>query len=257
MAKTINNFISNMSKAGGFARPSQFEIVITPPSRRLFVDRIREGQNVMAKDDIQATMTILDSLSEVNKQLVLQCSSVSMPAHDLQTQNMQHGSEPGREIVQTHGYAGTIDCSFYLSTDLREKHYFELWQALAVNNSTHKANYYDDYIGSMEIYQLSSKKVREVELTTSTGPVGTGTTSSRTRVGVKTERTYGIKATEVYPKTIGSVAYGHNSANEIASLDVRFEFHNWINLGTGTHHEKANPKLFPGGSIDVDRLFGH
>ena len=44
--------------------------------------------------------------------------------------------------------------SFLLSNDLKEKHYFELWQSLAVDNYTHKANYYDDYIGSMEIYQF-------------------------------------------------------------------------------------------------------
>ena len=97
----------------------------------------------------------------------------------------------------------------------------------------------------MEIYQLSSKKVREVELTTSTGPVGTGTTSSRTRVGVKTERTYGIKAIEVFPKTVGSVSYGHGKANEIASLDVRFEFKQWYNLGTGDQHGDADSKLRP------------
>jgi hypothetical protein len=242
MANAINSFVSTMSKAGGFARPSQFEIVITPPSAGQFADLIRDGQNVMARNNIRATMIMLDSLSEVNKQLVLQCDSVSMPAHDLQTQNMQHGGEPGREIVQTHGYAGTIDCSFYLSRDLREKHYFELWQALAVNNSTHKANYYDDYVGSMEIYQLSTKAKQN----RSAGPHSNLSKLAK----FESERTYGIKATEVYPKTVGSVAYGHGSANEIASLDVRFEFHNWINLGTGTDHESANPKLFPGGFLD-------
>ena len=138
-----------------------------------------------------------------------------MPAHDLQTQNRAYGSEPGREMVQTHGYAGTIDCSFYLSTDLREKHYFELWQSLAVDNFTHKANYYDDYIGSMEIYQLSSS---EQEIGDTVGDI-------------KSVRTYGIRASEVFPKTVGAIAYGHDNANQIASLDVRFEFKQWYNIG--------------------------
>jgi hypothetical protein len=217
MANPINKFISSMSKARGFARPSQFEIVINPPLFKDFTSRLVAGENIqLGQNQVHVDNRVaLSEMTSVTKQLVLQCSSVSMPAHDLQTQNRAYGSEPGREMVQTHGYAGTIDCSFYLSTDLREKHYFELWQSLAVDNFTHKANYYDDYIGSMEIYQLSSS---EQEIGETVGDI-------------KSVRTYGIRASEVFPKTVGAVAYGHDSANQIASLDVRFEFRQWYNIG--------------------------
>ena len=213
----INSFISAMSKARGFARPSQFEIVINPPLFQDFTSRLVAGENrQLGQNQVHVNNRVaLSEMSSVNKQLVLQCSSVSMPAHDLQTQNRAYGSEPGREMVQTHGYAGTIDCSFYLSTDLREKHYFELWQSLAVDNFTHKANYYDDYVGSMEIYQLSSS---EQEIGDTVGDI-------------ESVRTYGIRASEVFPKTVGAIAYSHDSANEIASLDVRFEFRQWYNIG--------------------------
>jgi len=250
----IQAFIANMSKSGGFARPSQYEVKINPPNVFTFVEQvIRDGANIEGQFRVQQEAYAgsfenrknLSAMSEVSKQLTLQCQTVTMPSHDLQTQNRAYSSEPGREMVQTHGYAGTIDCTFLLSNDLREKHYFELWQSLAVDNYTHKANYYDDYIGSMEIYQLSSKKVREVELTTSTGPVGTGTTSSMTRVGVKSERTYGIKATEVYPKTVGAVSFGASSANEISTLDVRFEFRQWYNIGTDNKFGTADSRLRP------------
>jgi hypothetical protein len=217
MANPINKFISSMSKARGFARPSQFEIVINPPLFQDFTSRLVAGENrQLGQNQVHVNNRVaLSEMSSVNKQLVLQCSSVSMPAHDLQTQNRAYGSEPGREMVQTHGYAGTIDCSFYLSTDLREKHYFELWQSLAVDNFTHKANYYDDYVGSMEIYQLSSS---EQEIGDTVGDI-------------ESVRTYGIRASEVFPKTVGAIAYGHDSANQIASLDVRFEFRQWYNIG--------------------------
>ena len=217
MANPINKFISTMSKARGFARPSQFEIVISPPLFSEFTERLVQGENrQLGQNQVHVNNRVaLSEMSSVNKQLVLQCSSVSMPAHDLQTQNRAYGSEPGREMVQTHGYAGTIDCSFYLSTDLREKHYFELWQSLAVDNFTHKANYYDDYVGSMEIYQLSSS---EQEIGDTVGDI-------------ESVRTYGIRASEVFPKTVGAIAYGHDSANEIATLDVRFEFKQWYNIG--------------------------
>ena len=217
MANPINKFISSMSKARGFARPSQFEIVINPPLFKDFTSRLVAGENIqLGQNQVHVDNRVaLSEMTSVTKQLVLQCSSVSMPAHDLQTQNRAYGSEPGREMVQTHGYAGTIDCSFYLSTDLREKHYFELWQSLAVDNFTHKANYYDDYIGSMEIYQLSSS---EQEIGDTVGDI-------------ESVRTYGIRASEVFPKTVGAIAYGHDSANEIATLDVRFEFKQWYNIG--------------------------
>ena len=235
----IKEFIANMSKSGGFARPSQYEVVINPPNLTNFLDRLDDGQNIGVGSSINDTVSrvALHNLSEVSRQLTLQCQTVSMPSHDLQTQNRAYGSEPGREMVQTHGYAGTIDCTFLLSNDLREKHYFEQWQALAVDNYTHKANYYDDYVGSMEIYQLSTRAKRNV----SAGPHSDLEKHDK----FVEERTYGIFASEVYPKTIGAVSFGASSANEISTLDVRFEFRQWYNMGTDGKFGKQDAKLRP------------
>ena len=133
------------------------------------------------------------------RQLNLHCNSVSLPGHDLQAQDMQHGSAPGRQMVTSHDYQGTIAATFYLDSHLRERHYFEKWQKMAVSTTTHKANYYNDYIGSMEIYQLD----------------------------VNNEVTYGIKATEVYPSTIGGIEYSYDSANQVATQAVSFEYRQW------------------------------
>jgi len=235
----IKEFIANMSKSGGFARPSQYEVIINPPSITDFVDRLVDGQNIGVGNSINDRYVRgnLRNISDVSQQLTLQCQSVDMPAHDLQTQNRAYGSEPGREMVQSHGYAGTIDCSFLLSSDLREKHYFELWQSLAVDNYTHKANYYDDYVGSMEIYQLSTRAKRNV----SAGPHSDLEKHDK----FVEERTYGILASEVFPKTIGSVKFSASGANEISTLDVRFEFRQWYNMGTDNKFGKQDAKLRP------------
>ena len=240
----IKAFIANMSKSGGFARPSQYEVVINPPNLESFLDRLDDGQNIGVGSSINDTVSrvALHNLSEVSRQLTLQCQTVSMPSHDLQTQNRAYGSEPGREMVQTHGYAGTIDCTFLLSNDLKEKHYFELWQSLAVDNYTHKANYYDDYVGSMEIYQLSTKAKQRVQRN-SPGPHAEITDEKHLKF--EDERTYGIFASEVYPKTIGAVSFGASSANEISTLDVRFEFRQWYNMGTDGKFGKQDAKLRP------------
>jgi len=239
----IKAFIASMSKSGGFARPSQYEVIINSPKTLTLVQgQVVDGANVDALATRNSFMTILQSMEDINKQLTLQCQSVDMPAHDLQTQNRAYGSEPGREMVQTHGYAGTIDCSFLLSSDLREKHYFEAWQSLAVDNYTHKANYYDDYVGSMEIYQLSTKAKQRVQRN-SPGPHAEITDEKHLKF--EDERTYGIFASEVYPKTIGSVKFSASGANEISTLDVRFEFRQWYNLGTDDKFGKQDAKLRP------------
>jgi len=234
----IKEFIANMSKAGGFARPSQYEVIINPPRTLSLNQGLRvDGGNVDVLSTRNSAMKALQSMESVKGQLSLQCQTVTMPSHDLQTQNRAYASEPGREMVQTHGYAGTIDCTFLLSNDLREKHYFEQWQALAVDNYTHKANYYDDYIGSMEIYQLSTRPKRNV----SAGPHSDLEKHDK----FVEERTYGILASEVFPKTIGSVKFSASGANEISTLDVRFEFRQWYNMGTDNKFGKQDAKLRP------------
>jgi len=205
---TIQNFISSMGKSGGFARTSKYAIVITPPTSlsRLAAERntVAYGPTGQTSEEIAdlnaSNMQTLNS--QVGRQINLHCNTVSMPGHDLQAQDQQHGSAPGRQIVQSHDYAGFIDASFYLDVHMRERHFFEQWQKMAVNTNTHKANYYDDYIGTMEIFQLD----------------GNG------------EITYGIKATEVYPATIAGIEYAYENTNQIATQAVKFQYRQWFNL---------------------------
>ena len=208
----LQEFIASMNHSKGFARLSRYAVVITPPGNLENLANIAgEGATQTAKNintetgqaDEHNNIFRFQSLGkQVTRQLTLHCNSISMPGHDLQAQDMQHGSAPGRQIVQSHDYAGTIAASFYLDSHLRERHYFEKWQKMAVSTTTHKANYYNDYIGSMEIYQLD----------------------------VNNEVTYGIKATEVYPSTIGGIEYSYDSANQVATQAVSFEYRQWYNL---------------------------
>jgi len=222
MAVGLQKFISSMNRSKGFARLSRYAVVITPPGN------LENLANIAGQGDLDAgnnTNTETGQADEFNnvfrfqslgkqvaQQLTLHCNSISMPGHDLQAQDMQHGSAPGRQIVQSHDYAGTIAASFYLDSHLRERHYFEQWQKMAVSTTTHKANYYNDYIGSMEIFQLDTNN----------------------------EITYGIKATEVYPSTIGGIEYSYDSANQVATQAVSFEYRQWYNLTENAIHTYRN-----------------
>ena len=175
MAQTLQQFVSSMSKAKGFARLAKYEIEIHPP----------------------IAMAIHSSYK---KDIELQCDSIQMPGHDLKTQDVKFGSAPVIKRVTAHGYAGKCDATFYLDADLDTKSYFQIWQQLAVDPVTHKAYYYDNYVGSMKIFQLA----------------GMG-------------RTYGVELEDVYPETIGQIEY--SAAGEgVATLAVTFHYHSWHTL---------------------------
>ena len=180
MANRLQEFIGSMSRAKGFARLTKYEIEIHPPES---MADFRLGTDEKVRD------------------IALHCDSVQMPGHDLKNQDVQYGSAPVKKMVTAHGYEGKCTATFYLDSQLDTKTYFEMWQQLAVNPITHKAKYYDNYIGSMKIFQIS----------------GMG-------------RTYGVELEEVYPETIGEIDYTAAAENEVATLTVGFQYKKWHTL---------------------------
>ena len=140
----IDSFISSMNRSEGFARAASYEVVFKFPV----------GISVPSR----------------GQQLSMHCNTISWPGHDLQVQARKHASEPTRNLVQSHAFEGTIDAIFYLSADHRERFLLEQWQELAVNRYTHKANYYNEYVGAMEIYQLGAAKATRT-FTTEGAPI--------------------------------------------------------------------------------------
>ena len=211
----INNFITQMSKSGGYARSSQYELILNLP-----------GGVVNATQRSQS--------------LTLNCETLSWPGHDLQTQSRKHGNEPERYLVQSHGFEGTITASFYLSMNHSERFLLEQWQELAVNRFTHKANYYNEYIGSAEMYQLGSAPATRTFTTNkedTSGGSGDHRTSSKkhgmeefkqkTNIAV---RTYGIELQDVYPSTIALTELSYALPNEIQRLTVTFQYRQHLPL---------------------------
>jgi hypothetical protein len=209
----IDSFISNMAKSEGFARTAQFEVVFGLPS--------------------------LISNTEMSKRLSLNCELINWPGHDLQTQSRKHGNEPERLLVTGHGFEGTITASFYLSLNHSERFFMEQWQELAVNRFTHKANYYNEYTGSMELYQLGSAKATEtITFDERSSDILRGGRKEgyeaeayghQTPVVHKTAtniavRTYGISVSDVYPATIAFNEMSAAMPNEIQRCTVTFNY---------------------------------
>ena len=217
---TIGRFRAAMAAAEGYARPARFAVRIFPPTNLESIVKSAQNTDTRAGGNFEQANAgtpqkpdgkFMNDLSQsLGRQINIHCDSVSMPGHDLQAQTVQYGSAPARDIVTSHAFAGNISASFYADKYLRERHFFELWQKMAVNMVTHKANYYDDYVGKMHIYQLGSmdgESNRDVP-------------------------TYGIEAVEVYPATISAVEYNYASANQLVKINVAFAYKQWHNLAT-------------------------
>ena len=219
----IDNFRASVAKAKGFARPSKFAVRINPPNTfRSVPGYTANGEEIFTENSefLNSRRALMEMNNSMRGQINLFCSSIEMPGHDLQTQQIQHGSAPVRDMVTSHAFEGAITASFYLSEDLKERHFFEQWQRMAVNVESHKANFYDDYIGSMEIFQLSNGLDSGLPFPTFIDKL----------IDVDMAE-YGIRASEVYPATISGIEYGYERGNQIATMAVGFNYREWRNLG--------------------------
>ena len=222
----IDNFRASVAKAKGFARPSKFAVRINPPNTfRSVPGYTANGEEIFTENSEfkNSRRALMEMNNSMRGQINLFCSSIEMPGHDLQTQQIQHGSAPVRDMVTSHAFEGMITASFYLSEDLKERHFFEQWQRMAVNVESHKANFYDDYIGSMEIFQLSNGLDSGLPFPTFIDKL----------IDVDMAE-YGIVASEVYPATISGIEYGYERGNQIATMAVGFNYREWRNLGNRT-----------------------
>ena len=214
---TIGRFRAAMASANGYARAARFAVRLFPPVG--LAKLVEEQQEAVysegsseeadkANDKANRVPTgkhMNDLTQSLGRQINIHCDSVSMPGKDLQTQTVQYGSAPEQDQVVAHGYGGQINASFYADSFLRERHFFEMWQKMTVNHTTHKAKYYDDYVGKMQIYQLASDNLQD-------------------------QPSYGIEATEVYPATISAVEYSYGSASTLVKINIGFNYRRWWNM---------------------------
>ena len=224
---TIGRFRSAVNAAEGYARPSRFAIRVFPPVN--LEDQITHGQRATYNngqvnspqqyegvpmgdfDNPPSGKYMNDLLSSYGRSINIHCDSIIMPTKQMQTQDVQYGSEPIRSMVQTHEFPGTITASFYADKYLRERQFFEAWQKMCVGEHTHKANYYDSYIGKMHIYQLGADSEISRDMPT-----------------------YAVEAMEVYPFQIGTIDYGYAKTNDVVKINIEFAYKYWRNMSSRT-----------------------
>ena len=184
----VNDILSAFHSNEGYAVPNRYEVVIQGPAK------LGGGgqENIFNNSERGANV----------RDISLRVESVTLPGRTLTTASESNVYGPDREIVEGVTYADEISIDFQASSGLDERVFFENWQKQAFNEQTWNIGYYNDYIGSMEIYLLDRQDVRR----------------------------YGLKLWEVFPKTITATELTAAEASEIIKTNVSFSFRYWTNL---------------------------
>ena len=184
----LDEIFAEFRSDDGFARPSRYEVFFFPPVSR-------SQTNIFAQVMGQ---TVADQTA---RKTALRCESFEFPGRNLDSAPDTNIYGPEREIVQGYSY-GDVTATFQCSSDMKEKRFFETWQRLAYNPQTWSMQYYNDYTGSIKIFQLDE--------------------TDRQR--------YGVELVECFPKTVAAQPIAYASVNEIQKVSVTFAYRYWKDL---------------------------
>mgnify|MGYP003319410104 FL=1 len=203
---SLNAFLSHNASRDGYSKPNRYEVMIYLPA----------GVSGASVQDAGESATNVKGLknSEAARRVSFRCDSISIPGRNLRTQINGNIYGPPHEVVQGITF-GELQATFYLGNDLGERYFFEEWQKTTYNPTTYNINYYKEYVGALEIYQLNEQD----------------------------ERTYGCRLVEVFPKTISQIDYGHGNSNAINKITVGFMYRYWENIATDEKKASLEGKL--------------
>ena len=190
----LNEILSQFRSGDGYARPSRYEILIQPPN----------GFSGEGRSELKNIWALIMGQNEGDgtvRRTSLRCSQISFPGRTLDSQQDTNIYGPVRNIVQGFSFA-ELQAQFQLSTDLREKTFFETWQRLAFDPITFDIGYYNSYIGNIQIYQLDEQDRRQ----------------------------YGVELVECFPKSLEPVSLDYAAANTISTVGISFSYRYWKNL---------------------------
>ena len=194
----LNDILSTFHSEDGYAVPNRFECLILPP--------------ISGSNSSFASGSLVGDPRAVS----MRCESTTMPGRNLAAMDDTNVYGPTREIVNGVTYAGDVEMTFYASSGLEERVFFEEWQKKAFNEETWDVGYHQDYVSEVQIYLLDKQD----------------------------QRRYGIRLHEAWPKTIGAVALNQAPSSEIIKIPVTFSFRWWETLDITRQAPNLKDKIF-------------
>ena len=191
----LNEILSSTHDRDGMAFPSRYDVLFLPPSGTRGTGGVGASTNLFSQ-------TLLGQVGGGDiRDVSYQCNSIAFPGRNITVTEDTNIYGPTREIASGFTY-GDITAKFYCHNDYREKKFFETWQRLAFNPQTFAMNYYDDYTGTIQIFQLDQKG----------------------------NRTYGCELVECFPKNIGDQSLMGAQSTAVQEVSVTFSYRYWKNL---------------------------
>ena len=187
----LNEILAEYSSKDGFARTNRWEILITPPTGY-------RGNN--QSSNIFAPIMGQNTGEGVTQKVGIMCEAFSFPGRNLTTTPDSNLYGPEREMVDGYTF-GDISSTFRLSSDMKEKQFFDTWQRLAYNPQDFSIGYYYDYVGEIRLFQLDEQD----------------------------RRRYGIKLLECFPKTVDQMAVTQG-AGDLQRVNVTWAYRYWLSL---------------------------
>lgn len=198
----LGQFLAKVNKADGFSRPNRFYINIRPPKAMR-----ASATNLQTLDEFKGFPNYKFDTSSVARDVQAFCSKIDIPDRTMGTKAYKIGNGPPRNIVNDVTYAD-ITATFYCDKLMIERNFFELWQQCAYNKESYNYDYYDNYVGEIEIFQLGSF------------------TENQNGDDIA----HAVLLEECYPKSVGSVNLGFSEGkNQIATITVTFSYRQWTN----------------------------
>ena len=142
----------------------------------------------------------------VNANLPYLCESVSLPTKGIAS-NAQDIYGPPREIPYRETFTEAA-LSFILDDAFTVKKFFDTWQEGIINTQTGNVNYWNNFVGTINITRLSN---------------------DASDFGVA-KNEYKIELREAYPSAVGEIALGHTQGGEALRLSVTFKYRKWMTL---------------------------
>ena len=184
----LDEIFATFRSDDGFARPSRYEVFFFPPVSR-------------SQTNIFAQLMGENVANQTARKTALRCQSFEFPGRNLDTMEDTNIFGPVRNVVSGYSY-GDVTAVFQCSSDMKEKRFFETWQRLAYNPQTWAMQYYNDYVGSIKLFQLDE--------------------TDRQR--------YGVELVECFPKTIAAQSVDYSTVNAIQTVSVTFSYRYWKDL---------------------------
>lgn len=173
----LDNFAASIANTG-IARPNRFEAEILFPAA---VESVYGGSG---------------------RAVSIRVKSLTLPGRNISTVTNDTIYGPTHELAAGLTYADEITFTFLLSSDLNEKRRFDSWQNWIYSQRTFNMNFYEEYISTINIYQLNEND----------------------------ERVYGCQIREVFPKSVNPIEYSNETASAQLDLQVAFAFKEWVEL---------------------------